>query len=111
MHYRKLYNSNYIGSYDLDGKDTVLTIEAVDKTTVFNTRTQQHEEVPVVTFREAKKAWIMNRTNGDAIGDLHGPETDNWIGKQVTLYVVKVKTGGKVTDGIRVKLPEGKLKK
>lgn len=111
MHYRKLYNSDYIGSYDLDGKDTVLTIEAVNKTPVFNPSTQQDEEKAVVTFKEAKKAWIMNRTNGDAIASLYGEDTDNWIGKQITLTTAKVKAFGKVQDAIRVKLPEGKLNK
>ena len=111
MHYRKLYNSDYIGSYDLDGKDTVLTIEGVEKSAVFNPSTQAEEEKAVVTFKEAKKAWIMNRTNGDAIASLHGEDTDNWIGKQITLTTAKVKAFGKVTDAIRVKLPEGKLTK
>jgi hypothetical protein len=40
----------------------------------------------VVTFKGRKKALVMNRTNYDAVADLHGEETNNWPGKFIELY-------------------------
>jgi hypothetical protein len=57
----------------------------------------------VVTFKGRKKALVVNRTNYDAVADLHGEETDGWPGKSIELYPSRTSMGGKTMDCIRVR--------
>jgi hypothetical protein len=50
-----------------------------------------------------EKVWVMNKTNMKIIKKWHGKETDNWIGKQITLYATTCKMKGEVVDCIRVR--------
>jgi hypothetical protein len=50
------------------------------------------------------KALVLNATNKDVLRKLFGPETDEWIGKSVTLYSdPSVMFGGRRVGGIRVR--------
>ena len=58
----------------------------------------------IVSFRGARKRWVLNKTNALAFAELHGPWTDEWHGKAVTLYVTKVRSPeGGMVNGIRVR--------
>lgn len=59
---------------------------------------------PVIYFEEVEKGLALNKTNADSIAKLHGPETDNWIGKRVALFATEVDYQGKQTLAIRVRL-------
>ena len=59
--------------------------------------------VAVVTFKGRKKSLVMNRTNYDAVADLHGEETNDWPGKTIELYPTRTSMGGKTMDCIRVR--------
>jgi hypothetical protein len=43
----------------------------------------------VIYFAETKKGWILNKTNIKCLIALFGTETDDWLGKQVTVYPEK----------------------
>jgi hypothetical protein len=60
----------------------------------------------IITFRGKSKALVCNKVNANLICELYGPETDTWIGKEITLYVARVEFAGKLVDGIRVRLPD-----
>lgn len=109
-HYRKFFDSDYIGAYDLEDGDKVLTIEAVGRETIFVPQSNTEETKFVLRFKEARKAMVCNRTNADTIAELHGTDADQWVGKQITLYPAKVKAFGKVQEAIRIRKPEQKLK-
>jgi len=109
MHYRKLLPSNYIGHYDLDGKEQTLTIERIERRDVYVPEAGKDEPKAVIVFKEAKKHWVVNRTNLDRIADFYGPDTDDWIGKEVTLIPTQVKAFGKMVDAVRVKVEEEPL--
>ena len=111
MHYRKLFNSDYIGAYDLEDGDKTVTIESVTKEDVFVPQSGTSDEKMIIRFSDARKAMVCNRTNADSIASLHGPDVDQWVGKPITLYVAKVKAFGGVTEAIRVRTPEKTLKK
>ena len=50
------------------------------------------------------KPLVCNGTNWDVIEALYGPESDDWIGKCITLWRdPSVKFKGKRTGGIRVR--------
>ena len=98
MKLEDFYPSKYLKSADLDGKDVALTIRDVE-------RKQFEEEVkPIVWFEGTTKGLILNRTNFGTIAELHGPDTDTWIGKRVTLFGTEVDFRGTQTLAIRVRL-------
>ena len=47
--------------------------------------------------------WVINKTNKELLKALFGVDTDDWIGKRVTLEAVMVQVGPKKDLGIRVK--------
>src|SRR5262249_44486974 len=61
-------------------------------------------------FEELDKPMVLNSTNGQLIAQITGSdETDDWIGKRVTLYNdPNVSYGGKLLGGIRVRAPKPK---
>lgn len=57
----------------------------------------------VLEFEGKEKKLACNKTNARTIAALHGDETDNWVGKEITLYNdPTVSMGDKVVGGIRV---------
>lgn len=57
----------------------------------------------VVYFREVDRGWVLNRTNAECLAAIFGKETNDWIGKRVTLFAADVRVGAKMDIGIRVK--------
>lgn len=62
----------------------------------------------ILQFSENLKPMVLNLTNGKLIAIVTGQEdTDNWVGKQITLWNdPTVSFGDKMTGGIRVQLPQ-----
>jgi len=111
MHYKILFPSLYLGAHDLGGKDATLTIR---KVVVEELRTERgSEKKPVLFFEETKtkaekagtpeKRLVLNRTNAKSIAEIHGPEVNDWAGKQITLFATKVDAFGKSVDALRVR--------
>ena len=62
------------------------------------------ERKPVVHFAGIDKPLVCNVTNWDSIEELHGADTDGWVGRSVVIYVdPDVRFGSKRTGGIRIK--------
>jgi hypothetical protein len=57
---------------------------------------------PVVYFQGKQKGLALNPTNNTALIDLLGPESDDWIGREIVLYTTKVDYQGRRVLGIRV---------
>ncbi len=62
----------------------------------------------ILQFSENLKPMVLNLTNGKLIAIVTGSEeTDDWIGKKITLWNdPTVSFGDKMTGGIRVQLPQ-----
>lgn len=102
-----IYSSGgaYLKGEDLaDTDDITLTIEGVE--------IKQFDDggkKAIITFGGTDKKLVVNKTNALMINEVAGSrDTDNWIGKSITLYGTKVEYGGKLTDGIRVRPPTKK---
>jgi len=103
------FPSRYLSQEDIGddpAAELVLTIAAVR----FETLKDNHgaeEDKPIMLFQErGSKPLTLNKINGAIIGKAYGAETDKWIGEKVILYVdPNVTFGGKVTGGIRVRIP------
>lgn len=63
------------------------------------------QEKPVIYFKEIEKGFVCNRTNWSIIEKIHGPESDNWVNKPITLFVLDVEAFGEMVQAIRVKPP------
>jgi len=101
MKMSEMFPSKYLKAGDLEG-DTVLTIAGVVKETMKGRDGSQDEEKNVLLFSDSKPM-VLNVTNGHAIESLYGDESDDWIGKKVTLYVAEVYAYGENTQALRVR--------
>jgi hypothetical protein len=102
MNINDAFSSTYISAKDIT-KPTTLTIQHVAMETVGQGADAQDK--PVIGFMGAKKGWILNKTNALSIAELYGDNTDQWIGKAVTLYTTQVQGPNGLTKGIRVMPP------
>lgn len=112
-HFKKMNNPNYLGSYSLatgeneKGEPTyselVVEIEKVVNENVIDPATHKEEQC-VVAYLKNSKPMILNATNQKMIADVVGsPYIERWAGKQITIYVAKVKAFGSIHDALRVR--------
>lgn len=80
-----LHPSRFLKSAEFKGKDTTLTITGVQLEELEDENGKKKTK-GIVSFKETTKLLVINRTNSDCIKGMFGRETDNWIGKRVTLY-------------------------
>lgn len=109
--YRKMFDRDYLGHFDLDGKDVTVEINKVvaGELTAMGGRKSKK---PILYFSGKEKGLIANKTNCRTIAALYGNNTDDWVGKRITLYVSTTRNpdGGGETECIRIrpKAPAGK---
>ena len=104
-HFKKLRNPNYIGSYELMvGESSIelnVTIEKAVKEIVQNV---DKKEEAMVIYLKGHKPMIVNSTNAKNISKaLNSPYIEDWVGKEITLYVAKIRAFGENVDALRVK--------
>lgn len=104
-HYKKLRNPNYIGAYELMVGNTSVelnvTIERAIKELVQN---GDKKEEAMVIYLKGHKPMIVNSTNAKNISKaLNSPFIEDWVGKEITLYVAKIKAFGEHVDALRVR--------
>jgi hypothetical protein len=92
-----IYTSETLKAADLQGREHVVTIAAVDSKEFDNGKKL------ILKFTGAKKAMVVNKTNGKRIAFIHGDETTNWIGKKIVLAPEMVSYKGDAVWAIRVK--------
>jgi hypothetical protein len=109
---RLLFPADYLSAAWLKERDVTFTISGVQRDEL---KTEKgSEKCPVIRFAEldAKRAkdeddvpfkWVLNKTNANTIASLYGYETDEWIGKRVTLYPTTCVAWKKTVDCIRVR--------
>lgn len=104
-HWKKYTDKTYIGSWDFpDGKDFTVEIERVEGGELHNPQTNSKQRKPLVYFKGATKALVLNTTNANTIVSLAGsPMTEDWVGTKITLYATTTNVGGQTVDCIRVR--------
>jgi hypothetical protein len=109
--YRALYDREYVGAWELQGKDVTVTISAVkggELTAVGGRKSKK----PIISFEGKEKKMICNKTNAKTIAALYGNIVEAWVGKLIILYVGTTRdpsTGGDIEClRVRPKVPEGK---
>ena len=102
MDFELLYPSKYLKAADLGDREVTKTIGAVKLEDLEGVDGTKKQKV-IVTFKDAKKQWVMPRTCGEALRLMFGKETNAWTGKRVTLYSRKVDSFGEEVDAVRVR--------
>ena len=62
------------------------------------------EDKWVLGFDGARKRLILNVTNNNTLIDAFGYESNDWLGKAVTMFTVDVQFGSKMVLGLRLKI-------
>ena len=82
---------------DLQGREYPLTISA--------TRLREFDDGNKVelAFSETEKTFVCNITNANTIADLHGDDTDHWVGRQITVFPTDTDFNGRRVPCIRIR--------
>ncbi len=67
----------------------------------------EKERKLVLWFNGAQKGLVANKGNAEILTEAFGGMAEQWIGKRIELYVVDVSAFGKMTRGVRVRIPGG----
>lgn len=102
--YRTMFDRDYIGHFDLMGKDVTVTISKVlggELTAIGGRKSKK----PIVYFNGKEKGLICNKTNSKTIAAMYGNYVESWVGKRITLYVSTTRNpdGGGEIECIRIR--------
>lgn len=102
MNINEAYPSHFLKAEDLKGKTVNVLIAAV-KLEEIGQGTKKERKL-LVSFQGKEKKLVCNKTNANIIAKLHGDNTDNWIGKWITILPREVEFQGDTVWAIRVSL-------
>lgn len=102
--FRKFMDKSFLGAWDLDeGKDTLLTIDHVERNEVKNDRGTE-KKMTIHFVENGYKPMICNTTNAKAISKAHGStKVEDWEKKKISLYKATISAFGQTTECIRVR--------
>jgi hypothetical protein len=111
--WRKVFNSDYLSSADVEEKDIILTIKSVSIDDVKGAD-GKNKKCNVARFAETGvKPMILNVTNSKIVKKFAGSRyLEDWKNIPVQLYVDdKVKAFGEVTEGLRIRSQQPRIGK
>lgn len=100
--YRSMYDKDYLGHWDLQGREVTVRIAKVTAGEL-TAQGGRKSKRPLVYFEGKEKALVLNATNGKVVAGLYGTMTEAWVGKEVTLYPTTTSMGGETVECIRIK--------
>lgn len=112
-HWKKVFNSDYLSSSDIEDKDLILTIKSVAIEEVKGAD-GKGKKCNVARFAEPNiKPMILNVTNSKLIKKFTGSRfLEDWKNVPVQVYVDdKVKAFGELTEGLRIRSQQPKVEK
>ena len=95
----------YMAAANLEGMDRRVTIRDVNEE-VQPARNDDEEEVkaPILYIQEHQKGIRLNKTMATQLVEMFGtPDTNHWIGKQITIFPTKERAFGQTWDVIRIR--------
>jgi hypothetical protein len=110
-HFLSLFDANYLYAHDLKGRDVTVTIKEVKVAKLRSIekgedgKPKPDQRKPIIFFKESKdgRGLVLNKTNSRLIAGIYGVETDDWIGKRITLFPARVEAFKNTVDAIRVR--------
>lgn len=117
MHASLLFPNEYLCAGDLNGADVTLTISRLEHEELRSNRGTEMKWC--LYFAEVEKKFadkkakynkklVLNKTNAQTIAKLHGSETDEWVGKRITVYPTTCKLGSETVECVRIRKKETK---
>lgn len=99
----EMIESKYLKQSDVDA-DVIVTVQKVGKANVAP-KGEEPEFKWLIRFNEFEKPMVLNSTNIKRLAKAcQSDDTDEWIGKQVVLYVdPDVEFAGNVVGGLRIR--------
>jgi hypothetical protein len=94
------FPSKWLKAADIGDHDMIVTMQNVTMEEVAD-----GERKPVLWLEGFDKGVVLNKTNGTNISQLYGPDSDGWIGRQMTLSTAWVDFNGKSTLSLRLYPP------
>jgi len=105
--YDLMFPNLYLSGIDLpEGKDVTVTIASVQGEDLPLAGTSKTMAKYTISFSDAKKRLVLNKTNAKAIVAHYGKRAADWVGKPITLYRTTCKLKGKVVPCVRVREPQ-----
>lgn len=92
-----VYSGDSLKAADLKGAEPTVVIADVEMKKFDNGNKL------VISFQGKKKTLVCNKTNANRIAFAYGNNTDNWIGKEITLFTDLVDFQGNTVEAIRVR--------
>lgn len=102
MNINDIFPSKYLKASEFEGRSIPAVIER------WEIEALGDERKLILYFQGMKKGLVTNKTNADRIGHLYGPDTDDWIGREIVLYCDMTNFQGRAVEAIRVRGPERK---
>jgi hypothetical protein len=96
-----MYPSRYLKAGDFEDGDATLTIADIRQERIGQGR--DADDKWIVYFEEEEKGLVLNKTNSNSIAKLHGDDTDDWIGKEITLFATEVQFQSEMVEAIRIR--------
>ena len=96
------FPSNWLKAADLNNRTIKVTINKV----IFEEIGQNKDKKPVMYFDKVQKGLVLNKTNAEQIGSVHGQELEGWTGKEIELFSQMVPFNGQNVAAIRVRAVE-----
>lgn len=101
----EVFQGGFLKAEDLKGKAVKVTISDVE------VKDFDDGKKILLHFEGKDKALVANKTNCSIIEEVLGSDdTDDWVGKSITLLTKKVEFKGELVPAIRVKLEEAPAK-
>lgn len=104
MKINEMLPSTYLKQSDFNESGFIVTITGIEHKNV--ARPDEEEELKyILNFKEFDRGMVLNSTNINACAKAcESDDTDDWIGKEVIVYVdPNVGFAGKTTGGLRIK--------
>ena len=113
-HWKKLTNTNYLGSWDIPDNENILaTIKNVEQSEIFNQQKQAKELCTTLKFVEKNILdMVCNKTNLKTLELIFkSPFVEDWQNKKINIGKEKIRAFGKLEEALRIKkeLPNKKL--
>ena len=94
--------SKYVAAYELKGRDVTLTITRV-VAEMIEGENNRKDKRPILYFEEAKKPFVLNKTNAKVLIKLYGADHTKWPGRRLTIFPTTTKMAGETVECIRVR--------
>jgi hypothetical protein len=98
MNINNVFPSKFIKNADLQGRKLKLTIADVRIEEVG----QNGDTKPVLFFLDKDKGMVLNKTKAAILSAAFSPETDGWVGKEVSIFPTRVPFGDQIVDSIGI---------